>query len=102
MPRKPKLGPAIIKLERLTDGVDPRIVDEQTGKVLHQPRAKPPKIDNAQVYMDAQSRKRVDTALRMLKAVGIVKAVQEPKLGANQCRLGQAVMTLPRKPFRRV
>ncbi len=110
MPRKPKLGPPIAWIETLSDGkrVQAVIVDDFTGELI-EPKAEAAKgpIASAQDYRDAQSRKRVDTALRMLQRAGIVKsgadsALQEPKLAANQRKLGDAVMTVPRKPFRRV
>ena len=64
MPRKPSLGPAIIRLERLSDGIDPRLVDDWTNEPLAQPNARPPQ--DAQDYQDAMNRRKHAMAQRII------------------------------------
>ena len=102
MPRKPGIGPAILAIERLSDGIDPTAVDDFTGESLAQPHAKPvhgdPKALAAQ-----RSKAQLDSALRVLIASGMVtadSALPKPKpplmLGPDH-----AVVVKP-KPLRRL
>ena len=111
MARKAKLGPGIVRVERLSDGevvLEP-IVDDFTelpiphadsallGQ-LHGPIADP------QLAVDALRKLDADSALRMLRAIGLVDTAlpeHEPKALAG-CRLGEHVMVLPKRPFRRI
>lgn len=117
MSRKPKLGPIILRIERLSDGaVQPTngpMVDDFTGQridsALPMPMAVPrPLLTGPELALE-RKRKRIADQRLMLQSLGILpksdSALQEPNavLGANQRMLGSAlVMTIPRKPFRRV
>ena len=106
MPRKPGIGPPVIKIERLSDGIDPTIVDDRTGEVLHQPNARAPKVQDAQAERDrmnrAKARKGLELLAKVLPQVVSKPISSTPKLATNQRELGNHVATFPRKPFRRV
>jgi len=74
MPRKPKSGPPILKIERLSDGIDPTAVDDFTQEPLVQPNAKPPRIDDAQAERDRLNRLKASAALQVLES-----ALRAPK-----------------------
>jgi hypothetical protein len=64
MPRKPKLGPAILKIERMSDGgeIRPVIVDDFTGEVIEPKLAPMPTVAPTppQDVRDAENRQRAD------------------------------------------
>ena len=74
MPRAPKLGPAILKIEQLNTGAEWRepIWDDFSGAPL-QPITAPPKgpIADAQLAIDAANRAKQAQAAALLYAVGI-------------------------------
>jgi hypothetical protein len=85
MPRKPGIGPAILRIEGLSTGKDPLAVDEFDGTPLEQPYAKPPRIDNAQAARDAMNRAKREAKRELLQSVGILpKPPEPPKLQSNQ------------------
>lgn len=76
MPRKPGLGPPIFKIERLSDGVDIKLIDDFTGLPLPQPDAKP--LPGAQELRDAANRaKRAANRVLADRLFG-PKPVREP------------------------
>lgn len=67
MPRKPLAGPPILRLERLSDGLDPRMVDDFTGQPIAQASARvPPDLHTT------RTQRKVENALRVLHASGLV------------------------------
>lgn len=113
MPRKPGIGPPILKIEGLSTGADPTLRDDFDGSPLAQPHARPPRIDDAIAHRDAQRRKAVHEQGLMLQITGILpvtdpalleqRAKQANALKPNQAMLGtRLVMTMPPKPLRRM
>ena len=107
MVRKINPPPAILKIEGLSTGIDPRLVDDFTREPLAQPHAKPPKDivdpkrkvrdDSALVIAALLPQHATDSALQRLEAM------RKPKPAPrNEHKLGQYVMMLPKRPFRRV
>ena len=76
MPRKPSLGPAIIRLERLSDGIDPRLVDDWTNEPLAQPNARPPQ--DAQAEHERLGKVKARKSLELLAKV-LPQVVQRNK-----------------------
>lgn len=69
MPRKVKPGPAILRVEGISDGVDRRLVDDFTGEMIPQPDARPPKIQSAQAVRDQYNRERLAEKRALLERV---------------------------------
>jgi hypothetical protein len=70
VPRKPSLGPPVLRIENLSTGIDPTLVDDFTGELMPQPNAKVPQ--SAQEILDALNvAKHRDNQL-LLQAAGIV------------------------------
>ena len=107
MVRKINPPPAILKIESLSTGIDPRLVDDFTREPLAQPHAKPPKD-----IVDPKRKVRDDSALVIAallpqhataNALQRLEALRKPKPAPrNEHKLGQYVMVLPKRPFRRV
>jgi hypothetical protein len=68
--RPTKLGPAILRIEGLSDGKDHRMVDDFTGQAIDQPNAKAP-LDYDEV-VDAKRRQRVKDAKTFLQVYGLM------------------------------
>ena len=101
MPRKPGIGPAILAIERLSDGIDPTAADDFTGEPLAQPHARPVQGD-PKALAAQRSKAQLDSALRVLKQAGMLKADSAPK-AKPPLMLGpdHAVVVKP-KPLRRL
>jgi hypothetical protein len=70
VPRKPSLGPPVLRIENLSTGIDTDMRDDFTGAVLPQPEAKVPQ--SAQEILDAINvAKHRDNQL-LLQAAGIL------------------------------
>ena len=102
MPRKAGIGPAILAIERLSDGIDPTAVDDFTNEPLAQPNAKPPQGD-VKALAAQRSKAKLDSALRVLQASGMVKADSAPKAQPKPLMLGpEHTVELPKLPLRRL
>lgn len=110
MPRKPSIGPALLAIERLSDGRDPRLVDDFTQEPLAQPHAKAPTIDNAQAHHNRLNEERAAAQRAMLTQVMPQlfepQAVTQVSTGNGERLLlvlpnGKA-LTVPTRPFRRL
>ena len=66
MPRKPSLGPPMLRIEGLSDGIDLRLTDEFNGEVLPQPNARPPM--DAKIIQAALKQAKVEAAREVLRA----------------------------------
>lgn len=107
MVRKVNPPPAILKIEGLSTGIDPRLMDDFTHEPLAQPYAKPPKD-----IVDPKQQARDDSELVIAalmpqhataNALQRLQALRKPKPAPrNEHKLGQYVMVLPKRPFRRV
>lgn len=100
MPRKVGLGPAILRIEGLSDGVDYTLRDDWTGEVLPQPQARPPRVDDAFAVRDAFNKRKVEMARALLngpkpKPQGILMRTK----AGDELRLIPPIR--PAKPFRR-
>lgn len=69
MPRKPNAPPAILKIESLSTGLDPTLVDDFTQEPLAQPNAKVPVA--AQEILDDRNATKARIAQVVLRRVGI-------------------------------
>lgn len=111
MPRKVRPGPAIFRLEGLSDGIDRRMVDDFTGQPLERTVRV---IDDPDVARDAAKRKHAADQRALLAAVlpqalGIEQTVRvEPKLVAPHLPGQRAIATIagnavlyPMPPWRR-
>lgn len=93
MGRKPRQPPPILRLEGLSTGIDPSLVDDFTGEVVPQPHARPPVMDNAQDYRDAQNRVKAEHAKALCEASGITAAAQRSAPKADSPTLGHRPVT---------
>jgi hypothetical protein len=66
-----KAPPVILKVECLSTGIDPFMIDDITGDLVPQPYAVPPMIDNAQEWIDAKNREKYAATVALLNEVGI-------------------------------
>lgn len=101
MPRKPKPPPITLRIERLSDGVDPTARDDFDGSVLPQPNAKRPPNLHRQRQLERQVAR--EHSLKVLNALGIThegykQPERKPALKHNQRMLGDKVVTVPRNP----
>ena len=72
--------PPPLKIENLSTGIDPTLVDDFTGELLPQPEAKP--LASAQDLIDQANMAKVAKAKLTLERVGILKptvSVPTPK-----------------------
>ena len=111
MPRKVGPGPAILRIEGLSTGIDPTLVDDWTGKLLAQPNARVPKFQDAQTVRDRLSRAKQNAGLELLakvlpqvidSPVRVGHSKPRPKHGPIITVDGKAhELVLPKRPFRR-
>jgi hypothetical protein len=66
-----KAPPVILKVECLSTGIDPFMIDDITGDLVPQPYAVPPIVDNAQEWIDAKNREKYAATVALLNEVGI-------------------------------
>lgn len=69
MPRKPRAPLINLQIERLSDGINPYLKDDWTGKVLPQPDAKPPPDLRAEQGKRKQAER--EAKVEMLNKLGI-------------------------------
>lgn len=92
MPRKPGIGPPILKLELLSSGIDPRLVDDFTLQPIPQPSVKAPSVQSAQDHRDANNRDRAAAQRALLEHLGMLPS--QPKLMAPAVQGMRAVGTI--------
>ncbi len=100
MPRKPSLGPPIMRIEALSTGIDVLKVDDFNGEPLAQPNARP--VSDPMIAHAARKRAQAAAGLNMLKAVGIVEDDRPKPLPGHQRIIAGMLWTFPKKPWRRV
>jgi len=70
MPNKPKPGPPVLEIQRLSDGVDSTMIDDFTSELVPQPNARAPAIDSGQGYRDACNQARDQAYRELLQRTG--------------------------------
>jgi hypothetical protein len=102
MARKVGIGPAIFKIQGLSDGIDQLKVDDFGTGLIPQPNARPPKVDNAQSVRDMNNRAKREAGAKVLQTYGLMDKPPEPaKLQSNQAVISddsgpRFVMTWPK------
>ncbi len=101
MPRKSSLGPPILRIEGLSDGIDHSLRDDFTGELWPQPEAKVPVA--AQEVIDAHNRAKAKAAEGLLQSVGILPVAEGPRRDTvAELTRTRLVITLKRKDWRRI
>lgn len=114
MPRKPSLPPPVLKIERLSDGVDPTLRDDFTQEPIKQPNAGP-RLSGLEIA-DGHKHRDVANKALMLQVLGIMpitdsallEARAEAKVKASApkgmiaVKLGDRVGYIKARPWRRV